>query len=80
MSANIFDLQLDLDDLQDGQSVDLEPTRSVPQDNLLNAVWKPEESDNPAILLISSGNLSILTGTFGYKRQLSKNDLNFSHL
>ena len=57
MSANIFDLEIDLDDSQDGQSVDLEPTRSVSQDNLLNAVWKPEESANPAILLISSGNL-----------------------
>ena len=54
-AANIFDVQVDLDELDDGQQIDLEPVQSIAQDNLLNAIWRPDESSNPALLLISSG-------------------------
>ena len=52
-SANIFDTGCELDEISDQK--DLDPIVSFQQDNLMNAIWRPEESSNPALLLISSG-------------------------
>lgn len=71
-AANIFDVQVDLDELHDGQQIDLEPVQSIAQDNLLNAIWRPDESSNPALLLISSGTVSVMEGSDGEVRPIAK--------